>query len=77
MGRSPGKSISLLAHGGNKDGSNKMFAKMGNDIINGSVEKKENNFMQSTGGQNAANTIYNTDSKKVTLSDQKGMYNKP
>jgi hypothetical protein len=46
--------------------SNKLFAKMGNDIINGSIEKKENNFM---GG--APGTLFNTDPKKVTVSDQK------
>lgn len=49
----------------NKESSNKLFAKMGNDIINGSVEKtKENNFMVApTGSQ------YNSDSKKIQLSD--------
>ena len=45
----------------NKEGGNKLFAKMGNDIINGSVEKiKENNFM----AQGPA-SLYNTDSKKI------------
>ena len=69
MGKSPGKSVSLLAHGGaamqQKESSNKLFAKMGNDIINGSVEKtKENNFMVPPQG-----SLYNTDSKKIQLSD--------
>lgn len=45
VGKSPGKSISLLAPGKNKESSNRLFNKIGNDIINGSVEKKENNFM--------------------------------
>lgn len=69
MGKSPGKSVSLLGHGAaamqNKESSNKLFAKMGNDIINGSVEKtKENNFMVAPKGSH-----YNTDSKKIQLSD--------
>jgi hypothetical protein len=69
VGKSPGKSISLLGAAGNKEGSTKgLFAKMGNDIINGSVEKKENNYMLQPG----PGSHYNTDSKKVKLSDQKG-----
>ena len=41
---------------------------MGNDIINGSTEKvKENNFMTTKPA-----TCYNTDSKKINISDQKG-----
>jgi hypothetical protein len=75
VGKSPGKSVSLLAQGSsalqNKE-SNKLFAKMGNDIINGSIERKENNFMQST-----PNGLYSTESKKLTLSDQKAVLVKP
>jgi leucine-rich repeat-containing protein 49 len=56
--------------------SNRLFSKMGNDIISGS-EKKENNFMTTKSA-----SFYNTDSKKVkervssngfTMSDQKGL----
>lgn len=69
MGKSPGKSVSLLGHGPstmqNKESSNKLFAKMGNDIINGSVEKtKENNFMAPPTG-----SYFNSDSKKMVISD--------
>ena len=67
-GKSPGKSISLLAQGAsamqNKE-SNRLFTKMGNEIINGSTEKvKENNFMAAKPGN-----CYNTDSKKFNVSD--------
>ena len=77
MGKSPGKSVSLLGHGPgamqNKESSNKLFAKMGNDIINGSVEKtKENNFMAAP-----TKSVYNSDSKKIQLSDNKGLMIKP
>ena len=68
MGKSPGKSVSLLGHGPgamqNKESSNKLFAKMGNDIINGSIEKtKENNFMVPPSGS------FNSDSKKMQTPD--------
>lgn len=76
LGKSPAKGVSLLAQGAshmqNKE-SNRLFAKMGNDIINGSTEKpKENNFMMIQPGSQ-----YNTDSKMINLSDQKGMQIKP
>jgi len=41
---------------------------MGNDIMSGSTDKvKENNFMAAKPA-----SCYNTDSKKINLSDQKG-----